>query len=67
MTNKGKSVAPFYVHHNGSASFVKTGKFFQQQGGLRESWGKAWRPVWNAKDIDEARTICDQLHQQGEI
>lgn len=44
----------FYVHWNGAAIFVKAGLFFQQQGGLTEEWGKAWRSV-EANSIEDAR------------
>lgn len=35
-----------YVHCNsGDALFVKEAGFFEEQGGLREEWGRAWKPV----------------------
>lgn len=34
--------------------FVKTGDFFREQGGLRESWGKHWIGI-DALSIDDAR------------
>lgn len=47
--------ATHYVNCNsGRALFVKEAEFFQSQGGLREDWGKTWRPVV-AKSIGDAR------------
>lgn len=44
-----------YVHCNSAdALFVKEAKFFESQGGLKESWGKAWKPVV-ATSIGDAR------------
>lgn len=34
--------------------YVKERAFFIEQGGGREEWGKAWRPV-EARDIEAAR------------
>ena len=47
----------FYIHTNsGNSVFVKTEKFFKQQGGLTEKWGKAWTKI-NASSIEHARSI----------
>jgi hypothetical protein len=45
----------FMVHCNpAGAVFVKTIEFYKQQGGFREPWGTAWRPIV-AFDIEDAR------------
>lgn len=44
----------FYVHHNGHSWFVKEAGFFEDQGGLTEPWGKAWKPIY-ATSIEDAR------------
>lgn len=45
----------FYVHYNGSAWFVKEASFFEQQGGLTETWGQAWQPIM-ASSVEDARS-----------
>lgn len=47
--------ATHYVMCNsGKALFVKEAGFFESQGGLTDSWGKAWKPV-RAASIGDAR------------
>lgn len=50
----------FMVHCNvGGSVFVKTYDFFKSQGGFKESWGQAWKPVV-ATSIEDAREKgCD--------
>lgn len=45
----------YYVHFNGHSWFVKEEDFFIIQGGLEESWGKAWRLIC-ADSIEDARS-----------
>lgn len=53
--------ATHYVHCNsGNALFVKEANFFESQGGITESWGKAWVPVV-AKSIEDARREASVL------
>ena len=52
--------ATHYVHSNGSALFVKEAEFFKSQGGLCETWGKAWQPV-AATSIGDARRQAAKL------
>ncbi len=47
-------MSEFFVMWNGSAWFVKEGTFFRQQGGLVQSWGFKWRPLY-ADTIEHAR------------
>lgn len=49
-----------YVHFNGAAYFVKEADFFIAQGGLKDSWGKAWKPI-NAESIEDAREKAKKL------
>ena len=49
-----------YVHCNGAALSVKEASFFESQGGLTASWGKAWRPV-AASGIEAARELASAL------
>lgn len=47
----------YYVHRNdGGAVFVKEANFFEQQGGLTEKWGRAWKKI-RATSIEHAREI----------
>jgi len=57
----------YYVHRNdGNAVFVKDGDFFIEQGGLTNSWGKAWKKV-RADSIEHARLIGENLIPKKEI
>lgn len=38
-----------------NSPMVKEAKFFEQQGGLTEAWGKNWEPIRGAKSIGDAR------------
>lgn len=51
----------YYVLWNGAAWFVKEASFFISQGGLEESWGKAWRPIL-ADSIEDARLKAPQIY-----
>jgi hypothetical protein len=54
----------FYYHINsGNAAFVKTEKFFIDQGGLTEPWGKAWTKI-QARSLDHAREIADSKRKR---
>lgn len=49
----------YMVHVNsGGAVFVKELEFFRSQGGFREDWGKAWRPV--------VATSIEDAHAKGQ-
>lgn len=44
------------------AVYVKERSFFVQQGGTRETWGGAWRPV-RASSIEAARNKGKKMHR----
>jgi hypothetical protein len=50
----------YVLCNSGSALFVKEAKFFESQGGLTETWGKAWVPV-EATSIEAARKQAASL------
>lgn len=50
-----------YAHRSpGNAMFVKEAEYFIDQGGLIEPWGKAWRPIYGASSLEEARRLAEQ-------
>lgn len=49
-------MARFYILVSQSGVGTKEGEFFEEQGGLKESWGKAWEPV-------EATSLYDARNQ----
>ena len=49
----------FYVYYNGQGWFVKEAKFFEEQGGLTENWGRMWWPI-EATSIEDARSKASQ-------
>ena len=51
----------YYVNWNGAAWFVKGKDFFISQGGLTESWGKAWKPLL-ADSIEHARLKAEVVY-----
>jgi hypothetical protein len=55
----------YYVLIQPWAIYVKEGKFFEEQQGLKEDWGKAWTPV-DATSIEHARTIGELMRERGE-
>lgn len=68
MAKRFKDVAPFFVMSNpgGRIVYVKSGDYFRSQGGLRETWGKAWAPI-EAKSIDDARIIGERMIKEGSL
>lgn len=51
----------FYVVRNsGQKVFVKEGNFFEQQGGLKESWGDEWVEI-DADSIEHARRLGEAI------
>lgn len=54
---EGGAEADFYVVRSGASGvFVKEAAFFEEQGGLTDSWGKSWTKV-RAVSIEHARNI----------
>lgn len=60
MTPNNQNATHFVSRNWAGAVFVKEAFFFKQQGGLTESWGKAWRPVI-AASIDDARKQASEF------
>lgn len=56
MSVKPKKRDYYTVKNCGGAVFVKEGKFFEQQGGLKEEWGSTWKKV-RATSIEHAREL----------
>jgi hypothetical protein len=56
----------YYVHFNGAAWFVKDGKFFESQGGLKEEWGKNWKPLY-ADSIEHARCKAELQYLKDKL
>lgn len=56
--------ARYFVLIKPWAIYVKEEQFFEQQGGLQETWGKEWLPV-EANSIDHARTIGEQMRENN--
>lgn len=52
----------YYVHYSGVSVFVKDYELFEDQGGLREPWGKNWKPLI-ANSIEEARELGYELFE----
>lgn len=50
----------FVMRNSGRAVFVKHGPFFVSQGGLTDSWGKAWTRI-KATSIEHARKVGEEL------
>lgn len=56
----------YYVLIEPYAVYVKEGKFFKDQGGLKEEWGKNWKPII-AEGIEHARLIGETMRDKGAI
>lgn len=54
MKKAKKPLEKFAVLVEPWATYVKGWDFFVEEGGLREPWGKSWRPI-RAKSIEDAR------------
>lgn len=52
-------VKEYYVHYNGHSWFVKEARFFVDQGGLVEEWGKKWKLIL-ASSIENARNKAEK-------
>lgn len=48
------------------AVYVKDWLFYVDQGGLRECWGRGWRPIL-ARDIESARRKGERLRDSRMI
>jgi len=55
---KPKKLNVYYIHNNGSHTFVKEEEFFKQQGGEVNPWGKSWIRV-EATSIEAARAMWE--------
>ena len=38
-----------------NSPMIKEAKFFASQGGLTDTWGKGWEPIYDEKSIGDAR------------
>jgi hypothetical protein len=38
-----------------NSPMIKEALFFEQQGGLKDPWGGAWEPIYNAASVGDAR------------
>lgn len=56
-------MARYYVLITESNVGTKDGQFFEEQGGLREPWGKAWEPI-EATSLYDARNQGIALRRQ---
>lgn len=52
-----------YVLVNPAGVYTKDAAFFESQGGLRDTWGKAWEPV-TASSLYEARKHGIKLRRE---
>jgi hypothetical protein len=44
---------------------IKEASFFIAQGGLREKWGNAWKPITCDSDVESARALARKLERQN--
>lgn len=59
MTEEGELQVYMTLLNSGNKVFVKGYQFFIDQGGLKEKWGKNWKPVM-ATSIEEARKLREK-------
>lgn len=59
----GEAMSSHYVLIKDSGVFVKEGEFFEEQGGLKEQWGKAWEPI-DADSLYDARRKAIKLRRE---